>query len=207
MDKVEICNMALARIGAAQISSFNESSEQAQACLQFYEPCRRSVLRNYPWSFATRRVKLALLQEKSFDYKYAYRYPVEALYIRKLYDNEKGWPLRKVKHQIVGDANGKIILTDMDLAGAEITADLSDASVFDAEFCEALAWKIGGEIAMRVTGNINMANYCNQAYEHFINNAKADDSNESNPDRIHVNELTMSRLVGIDDYDYMRDFD
>lgn len=199
--------MALARIGAAQIERLDEDSVPASACNQFYDACRRTVLRSYPWSFATRRVKLALLQDKPFDYEYAYRYPANALYIRKLYSIDKGWLLKDVKYQIVGDENGKSILTNLDLAGCEYTADIKDTSSFDSEFCDALAWKLAAEIAVRVTGNMQINNYCSQAYDHFISQAKADNTNEQNPDRIHVNELTMSRFMGIDDYDFTRDYD
>ena len=115
--------------------------------------------------------------------------------------------MKDVKHQIIGDAEGKLILTNMELAGCEYTADVEDAAAFDNEFAFALAWLLGAEIAVPITGNVNMANYCQNAYAHFITEARADNTNEHNPDRIHVNELTMSRFVGIDDYDYRRDFD
>lgn len=207
MDKVEICNMALSRIGASQIERMDEDSVNARICGQFYDACRRSELRNYPWSFATRRVKLALVNTKPFDYKYAYRYPSNALYIRKLYNTERGWALKDVKHQIIGDANGRVILTDMELAGCEYTADITEASLFDSEFCSALAWAIAMEIAVPITGNVQMASYCQNSYQHFVTEARVDNTNEDNPDRKHVNELTMSRFIGIDDYDITRDYD
>ena len=207
MDKVEICNMALSRIGASIIERMDEDSENARICSQFYDACRRSELRNYPWTFATRRVKLALINSKPFDYTYAYRYPSDALYIRKLYNAEQGWSLKDVKHQIIGDVDGKIILTNVELAGCEYTADVEEAATFDSEFCSALAWAIAMEIAVPITGNVSMASYCQNSYQHFVSEARVDNTNEENPDRLHVNEFTMARFLGVDDYDYRRDFD
>lgn len=206
MDKIEICNLALARIGAATIDRLNEASEQARACNQFYDSCRRAALRNFPWSFATRRVKLTLIADKQFDYEYAYRYPTGAIFIRKLFDAEHGWPIKDPKYQIISDISGKEILTNMELAGCEYTADIEDASLFDPEFCEALAWKLGSEIAMRITGNVQMAQYCTQNYEHYITEARADNDNEHDPDRIHVNEITAARWCGIEFDDPTRDY-
>ena len=86
MNEIEICNIALARIGVAPIESMDEASEAARACNQYYDFVRRNVLRKYPWTFATRPVTLAQIDETPPDYKFAYRYPSDALALRKMYN-------------------------------------------------------------------------------------------------------------------------
>jgi hypothetical protein len=67
MSEVVICNLALAHLGdTATVASIKppDSSVQAQLCARFYYVARNALLEMAGWGFATRRVKLALLQER-----------------------------------------------------------------------------------------------------------------------------------------------
>ena len=51
--KIEICNLALARIEQSSISSYeDEDSMQAQYCRMSYEQSKSALLSQYSWSFA-----------------------------------------------------------------------------------------------------------------------------------------------------------
>lgn len=63
---VDICNLALARLGdPATISSIDppEGSAQADHCARFYPMARDAVLTAHPWRFAISRKRLAKLAE------------------------------------------------------------------------------------------------------------------------------------------------
>ena len=60
--EVEICNLALARLGdAATVVSIDppEGSAQAEHCAMFYPMARDTLLAQHPWGFAQRRVRPA----------------------------------------------------------------------------------------------------------------------------------------------------
>ena len=62
--EVEICNLALARLGdAATVVSIDppEGSAQAEHCAMFYPMARDTLLAQHPWGFAQRRVRPARL--------------------------------------------------------------------------------------------------------------------------------------------------
>ncbi len=60
--EVDICNLALSHLGdTAEIASLSERSTQAKLCARFYPMARNTMLEMATWSFATRRVKLALV--------------------------------------------------------------------------------------------------------------------------------------------------
>lgn len=86
MDKVEICNIALNHIGVATIERLDEASEPARVCRRCYDYVRQAVLRKFPWTFATRSVQLAALQDVPPNWKYAYRYPADAVCLRMMYN-------------------------------------------------------------------------------------------------------------------------
>lgn len=113
MDKVEICNIALGRIGVGAIERLDEASEAARVCKRFYDFTRETVLKRFPWTFATRRVKLALLDATQPDYKYAYRYPSDALSLRYMYNEHFAGLPGKNEYKIIGDGNGRMLYTNI----------------------------------------------------------------------------------------------
>lgn len=68
---VEICNLALSRIGANTITSLSaNSAKEDRLCNQFYTQFRDELLRSYPWNFAKKAVRLIKtdLYDTSTDY-------------------------------------------------------------------------------------------------------------------------------------------
>ena len=196
MDKVDVCNMALSRIGIENIEVLTEASEPARACSQFYDHCRRVVLRKYPWTWATRRVQLAELTEKPQGFSYAYRYPSSCLALRKLYnayfDNIPAY----TGYQIVSDTAGRVIYTNVSNVSAEYTADIEDTGLFDEQFIEALSWKLAGAIAFRLTGNAQMPGYCEEQYMTLFFDAVANNEDEQNAEEKEPYSLIAARFGG-----------
>ena len=55
---VEICNNALALIGARRITALTDTTKEARTCNDIYDGARKAVLRLHPWNFATERVRI-----------------------------------------------------------------------------------------------------------------------------------------------------
>lgn len=73
---VDIYNLALGHLGdEATVSAPDEASIQAEHCQRFYPMARDAILAGHAWSFATKRVSLALLDTDetpdTWDYAYA----------------------------------------------------------------------------------------------------------------------------------------
>ena len=51
VSQVDICNLALRRIGANTISAIDESTKMAEHCNAFWAYCLDEVLEAYPWNF------------------------------------------------------------------------------------------------------------------------------------------------------------
>ena len=196
MDKIEIINMALARIGVGSIERMDESSEAARQTQAFYEHVRRTVLRKYPWSFASRRAELALLEEEPVAYQYAYRQPSDALYIRRLYKKDSKKPWDKRHYKCTSDKEGRIIYTNEPFAQVEYTADISDTSLFDDTFIEAMSWKLAAEVAFALTGKSELAANAIQGYNAYFTEAVGEDAAEAYEPEEYVNRLAMARFMG-----------
>lgn len=83
---VDICNLALAHLGdEATVSSISPSdgSQQADYCVLFYPIARDQLLGMHAWSFATKRVTLALLNTSELPdtWQYCYAAPNGAIQV------------------------------------------------------------------------------------------------------------------------------
>ena len=79
-DQVQICNLALYRIGGRKIEAFIEDSEESQACQVFYDQVRKEVLEDDQWEFATVIKPLSKLEGRpSCQWAYRYSYPTDCL--------------------------------------------------------------------------------------------------------------------------------
>ncbi|MEX2319033.1 MAG: hypothetical protein WD626_04215, partial [Bauldia sp.] len=87
---VAVVNRGLIRIGAKTIRDFaTEQSRECEAARLLFEEELRSVLRDYPWAFATRYVQPALVAgtvtvPANADWTYAYRTPTDSVKIRRI---------------------------------------------------------------------------------------------------------------------------
>jgi hypothetical protein len=192
MDKITICNMALAYIGESPIESLSENSEQARRCAQFYEHDRRFLLRRYSWPWARRRVELAQLAYTPEDYDYAYRYPSNCICLRKVYSVGQDGSLASdsVEYIIASDDQGRAIYCDAPRVLVEYTADLDDTDIMDEQFCEVLAWKIASSMAFKLVGQPELTKMATEQFERLCQEAVASVINEQNNGLEHSMDKT-----------------
>jgi hypothetical protein len=77
LSQLDLCNLALAHLPAAPITSVNEDSLEARECRRFYPHVIADMLEGpHDWSFANTRVQLAqLTNDRSQEWLYAYGLP------------------------------------------------------------------------------------------------------------------------------------
>ncbi len=197
MDKISIVNVALGRIGVAAVDSLDEKSQAARTVNQFYDNVLDGVLRRFAWGFAARMLELALIADADRGkYRYAYRVPEDCVMVRRLYDKGFVYYPRDNKFKVVGDKDGKILLTDIEGAVIEYTAKIKDTELFDAMFVEALSWKLAGEMAFSLTGNLQLQQSCLEMYNGILREAEAEDADEENVARRRMDRLARARFCG-----------
>lgn len=182
---IQICNVALGRLGNSRvIASLTEKSKEAAVCNLFYEDCRDAVLADFPWRFATKRVALADLDIEQPDWQYSYRYPTDCMRIVAIVspDGERFvTPEQRIPYEVGSDENGtgRLILTDLQKAWLRYVSKVTDPNMFDAEFRDALAWRLAAEINMQITGDANLGNRAEQKYQLTISSASTLSMNET----------------------------
>ena len=77
---VSICSDALILLGAKPISSFNDGTDEANACDRLYSDVRDSTLMMYPWSLSYKKIQLSrLITTPTTEWAYEYQLPGDRL--------------------------------------------------------------------------------------------------------------------------------
>jgi len=184
VSKVQICNMALAKLGVKRpITSLTENSQEAKQCNLFYDQCVDRVLRDAPWAFATRYEAGQLVAEAGAQawadqWGYAYRYPTDCLFVRRIATEAGRLVADPPEFAIGNDSAGRLIFTDQQDATIEYTARMEDPTRYDPAFVDALVWKIADAVAMPLSVSDGLRARADQMYRVAISEAKAIAANE-----------------------------
>ncbi|MDB4261324.1 hypothetical protein N9878_00515 [bacterium] len=144
---VDICNLALQRLGAKSIASLSEDSTAGRACNRVYAHARDSELRAHPWSFARTRVQVAAEStDPAFGFAKQYRLPADCL--RILPNDNTGVTSQQDDWQVEGR---KILTNDTSPIYLVYIKQITDENEFDALFLELLVSRIAMDIAEAVT--------------------------------------------------------
>lgn len=172
--EVDICNIALARIGdTATVASLYppEGSAQAEHCARFYPIARDAILEMHAWSFATRRATLPLLNVTMPPWKYVYQMPGDVINVLAViptdvnndyatlaaYPSQYGFNPEIIPaagsyvpqdYHIETLANGtQVICTNQENAVLRYTFQVSDTGKFSPLFTNALTWLLASMLA------------------------------------------------------------
>lgn len=150
---VEICNMALARLGdEATVASIKppEGSAQAGHCAAFYPLARNTLLESHAWSFATERVHLAQLWNNPGWTEYRYSIPSTSLRVLGVFpssDDLRYWPYEKA-FEVERSGDGSVVIsTNVESAWARVIMAVPDPMKFPPQFVDALAWLLASYLA------------------------------------------------------------
>lgn len=183
--EVDICNLALARLGDnATVASIDppEGSAQAEHCARFYAVARDSLLEMHAWKFATRRVLLAKLTVESWDWAFAYAEPTGALKLLGVLSATASNNDETQPYEAESAANGAaIILTNQEDASLRFVARVTDTTKFSPLFVDALAWLLASYLAgpvLKGDAGAAMAKTCLQSFMLAFSNAKVSDANQ-----------------------------
>lgn len=197
MTPVDICNMALGRLGEAKIISLDDASKPARTCKLFYEQTRDACLRAHRWNFAKDRATLSrLTADPAFGWEAAYTLPTDCLRVLSLNGEteEEGEEF---------DIEGRKLLTDSTSAQIVYIKKVTDSEQFDSLFCEALSALLASKVAVSLTGSQSRADDLRREYESLVKPAAVKvDASESKPRKsymtgiIRASQFVNARSLG-----------
>ena len=175
--KTSICNLALAYLGQAPISSLSQDNQTARWLSLFYEPVREEVLRTHNWAFAAAEkplVRVAPAFEEGLQSlpngSWVYKYPADALFIRGVYDPQDPGRPQSFSQRLEGAQ--RVIVTPVPRARVRYTRRVTDETQYDAAFVKCFALALASDIALALTGDVDLAARLQQKYTLFLEEAR-----------------------------------
>ncbi len=176
--EVGICNLALSHLGQGAISSLDENSTEAELCKLAYPVARDATLRDHPWNFAMRREALALLAETPPPgWAFVYQYPASCLAARYILP-EIGCGKPPFEVALGAGGRNKVILTDEPCAWLAFTGRVTDTTLFDPLFVQAVIVRLAADLAQPITGEAAKHQNLLRLYEGLLDAARLCDANE-----------------------------
>jgi hypothetical protein len=196
MTTTQICNLALAKLGAEAITSLDQVSVNAEHCRTHFDHVRQQLLRATPWSFAIRREETAALTDPDFGpWDHAYQIPTGCIQVLDVNDTDP-WNTQEPPFAI----ENRTILSNDDECKVRYIYDETDPNAYPSDFVEAFALLLASRMAGSITGNLLLGmEFEAKAFREVIPRAAAASSNESRGtrnDSVWDSDLVLSRIYG-----------
>jgi hypothetical protein len=183
---VEICSVALVKLGAKELSSFDDETVEADVARRLYEVTLRGLIASHPWHFSMAEAELETVDEAPIaGFSNVFALPPDLLRI------------------ISAGAGGRARGLDYRLTGGRLHASSSRAFlryqhraetvVFPAFFVQALTAKLAAEFCLPLTESTSRADalYKLAAAEHKV--ARLIDSQQATPRAVEDFTLIAAR--------------
>lgn len=157
--KIDICNMALSRLGLRPIQSFSDNTTEAKTLSIIYDQVARNVMSLGPWTSCTFRATLAQLTETpDWEFAYIYQLPTDPKCIRVLSVNEAR--LGDIEYRIEGSR----LLSNEVTAQVKFIGFVSDTESYDDYLRQAVTERLIVELSYSKTGNASILNSMERLY-------------------------------------------
>ena len=147
MTNTDLANMALSRLGEPRITDIAENSPAAISCRENLELVRDSLLRAHPWNFAMGRATLTAGAAPPFGWEFSYPLPADLLRVLTF----NGVQAAMCAADFTIEA-GKL-LAHVEEAKITYVRRVTDPTLFDPLFVEALVLRLASAIALDVTSS------------------------------------------------------
>lgn len=163
----EICNRALQKLGAKRITSIDENSNSAKACLACYEVLRDSEIMKHRWGFSISRAEIAEdAVAPEWGRTSQYTLPSNCLKVIAPYpemdSNARDWVIE----------NRKILTNDSSPIYLRYVAQITDPNQMDVTFREALSAKMAFEMCEELTQSNSKKESAREDYKQAIKDAR-----------------------------------
>lgn len=179
--KVQICNIALSRLGANRITSLTDNTEEARICNVLYNDIAEEVMAEGSWSSTINRAALNVTTNTpSYGYTKEYQLPTNPPFLRilEINDTKPG----ETDYRIEGDK----LLCDVSGIKIKYIGNITDTQSYDVFLKRAITSRLTAELAYTLTGQRNIGDFWYARYERDVQVGLALDGQQGS------NQITIS---------------
>lgn len=184
LTETDICNSALAKVGAERITSLSDENERARLCKEQYPKVRDALLASHPWNFAIERKALAVSpDEPVYGFTYKFQLPADCFRVLEVWSNEEDW-----------QREGDYIVTDSADISIKYIKKIESTAKYSATFAEALAAKLAADICYSLVQSTTLKQALIDEAKMAVREARSYDAQEGTPQRVTANDWLVSRF-------------
>ena len=183
---VEICSVALVKIGANEITSFDDETFEADVARRLYEVTLRGLIASHPWHFSMAEADLQPIEEPAIDgFSFVFALPADLLRIISAGGSSRA---RGLDYRLTGGRlhtnSSRVVLRYQ---------RQPETAVFPAFFVQALITRLAAEFCLPLTEGTSRADalYKLAAAEHKV--ARLIDSQQAIPRAVEDFTLIAAR--------------
>lgn len=177
---VQLFNTALARLGGEQLDeriSPQETDTLGTLCSTLCAHVLDLALAAHPWTFALRRVALAVLADAAENGEYPFAYALPSDCVRSIRLDGCYGANRSPAYALEGDT----LRTREEAARLLYVRRVTDPRRWPPSFADALAWGLAAELATAKLNDAHKQQFCLRSYELSLSTAIARDCAAQNP--------------------------
>lgn len=180
LTETQIANIALRRVGANTITSFNDGSNEAQTVNDLFPLIRDEMLSEHTWRFSKKQVELAQNAIKGLQYGFLYSYalPQDCLYVLNMED-DAAYSVMLTTDPADSSKSIKSLVTDEATAKITYRSQVTNTGLWDAYFTSAVVKRLAMELATSLAHSVVLAGELAEEYALAITSAITNDSMES----------------------------
>jgi len=190
---IDICNLALAKLGQGPISSFAQETVDAELCKQNYLTVRDAVLEDHNWSFATKRVILDQPKAIPPAFQFTQSFPVPNDLLRVVLVSQSGGTNFVNPQNAIYSVEGNNILANYAPIFVKYIARVESVSAYSPCFKEALICRLAAELCMPITNSREYAGQLNDQYAYKLLVASRSDGMQGSSQRMPPGSLITFR--------------
>ncbi len=182
---VDIANLALTKLGADVLTSTTEDNDRAVLFNAQYPHSRDATLQAYPWNFAMRRKSLGK-DATAPIFKWANRFTIPGDSLMVVGTDDDTFPWDVEEGFIVSDRGSMKIL---------YITQITDSAKFSPLFVEALAELLASNMALGITGKLDLKKVHFELFRAVIREARTRDSQARTPGSFGDGDLIDARFA------------
>lgn len=186
--QVQLCNLALSRIGGSTITSLSDNTNSANLCNTFFDDLADEVMAEGSWTSTIRRAVLArTTTTPAFEFTYEFQLPVDPKCLKVLSINED--IPGTYEYKIEGDK----LVTDSDAISIRYIARLTNTSDWDIFLQRAFVTRLAAELAYPLTGDKDKAKFEFDRYQLQVAEGLALNNQQGSKSMVVANDLIEVR--------------
>jgi hypothetical protein len=176
-----ICNIALARLGAKEITSLESGTDrEAVLCRRLFHPARRSTLASHHWNNATRSVQLTEdTNVTPVFFTYAYALPGDLLRVISVHpsDDLNAYCNYRVQNANDTDADS-VLLCDSNQVYINYIFDNVDVATMSQGYRDVLAFVLARDLCLALGKSVSKFELTGKEYRRALTIGKSIDGFE-----------------------------